>query len=115
MVAIAAWALGLDPFRTDEENIDSFPLLIDLTNPSASQVLLCLLNLNGRQKKPHPGGDIFFGADDLNYQLLGFVYATENGATPLDFAFFVRKINPLFNDENGRTTARPHLRLGRLP
>lgn len=91
----------LDPFRTDEENIDSFRCFIDLTNPSASQVLLCPLNLNGCQKKPHPGGDIFFGVDDLNYQkLLGFVYATENGATPLDFAFFVRKINPLFNDEN---------------
>lgn len=91
----------LDPFRTPEENIDSFRCFIDLTNPSASQVLICPLNLNGCQKKPHPGGDIFFGVDDLNYQkLLGFIYATENGATPLDFAFFVRKINPLFNDEN---------------
>jgi hypothetical protein len=91
----------LDPGRTPEENIDSFRCFIDLTNPSASQVLICPLNLSGCQKKPHPGGDIFFGVDDLNYQkLLGFIYATENGATPLDFAFFVRKINPLFNDEN---------------
>jgi hypothetical protein len=91
----------LNPFRTPEENIDSLRCFIDLTNPSASQILLCPLNLNGCQERPHPGGDLFFGIDDLNYQkLLGFLYATENGTSPLDFAFFVRKIDPIFNDEN---------------
>lgn len=91
----------INPSADPEDNIDSFRCFVDLTNPSASQVLICPLNLNGCQKRPHPGSDIFFGVDDLNYQkLLAFIFATQNGASPLDFAFFVRKINPLFNDEN---------------
>lgn len=91
----------LDPAGLPEEQLDSFRCFVDLQNPSASQVLLCPLNLSGCQKRPHPGSDIFFGVDDLNYQkLLSYIYATENGNTPLDFAFFVRKINPIFNDPN---------------
>jgi hypothetical protein len=91
----------LDPNGTPEDNINSLRCFLDLTNPSASQALLCPLNLSGCNKRPHPGSDIFFGVDDLNYQkLLAFAYATKNGATPLDFAFFVRKINPIFNDPN---------------
>lgn len=91
----------LDPQGTPEQQIDSLRCFVDLQNPSASQVLLCPLKLRGCNKNPHPGDDIFFGVDDLNYQkLLSFIYATENGNTPLDFAFFVRKINPIFNDIN---------------
>ncbi|WP_428261995.1 hypothetical protein [Haliangium sp.] len=92
--------LYLDPFAPVEQNLENFSCYIDLLNPSNSQVLLCPLKLNGCQKVPHPGDDIFFGVDDRNYQrLLSFIYATQNGASPLDFAFFVRKINVLFNDE----------------
>lgn len=91
----------LDPNGDPEDHLDSLRCFLDLSNPSASQALLCPLNLSGCNKRPHPGSDIFFGVDDLNYQkLLSFAYATRNGATPLDFAFFVRKINPIFNDPN---------------
>lgn len=91
----------LDPAGSPEDLLDSFRCFIDTQNPSASQVLLCPLNLSGCNKRPHPGSDIFFGVDDLNYQkLLSYIYATENGNTPLDFAFFVRKINPIFNDQD---------------
>lgn len=103
----------VDPVRPPAENLDSFRCFVNLQNPPASQLLLCSLNLPGCQVFPHPGADIFFGFDDLNYQkLLSYALAGKNGATPLDFAFFARKINPMFNDENavqdgqsGRTCA----------
>jgi hypothetical protein len=91
----------IDPAAAPEQNLESFRCFVDLQNPSASDVLVCPLNLSGCPKRPHPGADIFFGVDDLNYQkMLSFIYATENGNTPLDFAFFVRKINTIYNDPN---------------
>jgi hypothetical protein len=42
---------------------------------------------------------VFADAADLNYQkVLSFIYGAKTVATPLDFAFFARKVNPLFND-----------------
>ncbi len=92
----------IDPSRAAAENLDSFRCFVDLQNPSASQALACALNLSTCQKAPHPrGGDIFFGVNDLNYQkVLAFILAAKNGDQPLDFAFFVRKINPMLDDEN---------------
>ncbi len=92
----------LDDDATPEERVSSFSCYVDLENPSNSQVLLCPLNLPGCSKSSdHPGEDVFAGVDDRNYQrLLSYIYATRNGASPLDFAFFVRKINVLFNDED---------------
>jgi hypothetical protein len=91
----------IDPSRTPAANLDSFRCFVNLQNPSASQALACPLNLSTCQAAPHPGADVFFGVDDLNYQkLFAFVLAAKNGDQPLDFAFFVRKINPMLNDEN---------------
>jgi hypothetical protein len=91
----------IDPFRAPEANLDSFRCFVNQQNPATSQALLCPLNLPGCQKAPHPGADIFFGFDDLNYQkLLSYVLAAKNAASPLDFAFFARKINPMLDDEN---------------
>jgi hypothetical protein len=42
---------------------------------------------------------VFAGASDLNYQkVLAYLYGSRLGATPHDFAFFVRRVNPIFND-----------------
>jgi hypothetical protein len=39
------------------------------------------------------------GNTDLNYQrILSYLYASKTAITPLDFAYFTRQINPLFND-----------------
>lgn len=93
--------LRIDPSRSATENLDSLRCFVNLQDPSASQALLCPLNLSGCQASPHPGADIFFGQLDLNYQkLLAFILAARNGPALLDFAFFVRKINPMLNDEN---------------
>jgi hypothetical protein len=90
----------LKPGGTDEELVNSFRCFVDTKNPSNSQVLLCPLNLAGcRAGLRHPGEDVFDDVLDLNYQkLLSYIYATEAGNSPLDFAFFVRKINPIFSN-----------------
>jgi hypothetical protein len=83
------------------KNLANFACFVDLRNPSQSQVLLCPLDDPGCKRRPHPGQDVFGGADDLNYQkLLAFLYGSQLDATPLDFAFFVRRVNPIFNDVN---------------
>jgi hypothetical protein len=98
---------------TPEQNLQNFSCFVDLTNPSASQALVCPLNDPRCSKYPHPGQTVLAGANDLNYQrLLAYIYGSKLDATPLDFAFFVRRINPIFNDLNaveggaqGRTCA----------
>ncbi len=92
----------IDEFAPAEENVENFSCFVNLANPTNSQVLLCPLNLPGCIKsREHPGGDVFANVQDRNYQrLLSYIYATKNGRSPLDFAFFVRKINVIFNDED---------------
>ena len=82
-----------------EDNLQRFACFVDLANPSASQILVCPLDLPGCTLSPHPGDDIYSGVKDRNYQrVLSYLYASAREATPLDFAFFVRKISPMFND-----------------
>jgi hypothetical protein len=79
--------------------LQNFACFVDLVSPSASEVLLCPLDDPRCRRSPHPGQDVFTGADDLNYQkILAYLYGSTADATPLDFAFFVRRINPIFND-----------------
>jgi hypothetical protein len=93
--------LHIDPAATPADNLDRFRCFVDQHNPAASQALLCPLNLPGCQTRPHPGADVFFGLDDLNYQkLLSYILAAKNGPAPLDFAFFARQINPMLDDED---------------
>jgi hypothetical protein len=63
-------------------------------------VLQCPLNAPGCPKTPHPGQNVFLpGAQDLNYQrILSYIYGSKTAATPLDFAFYARQINTIFND-----------------
>jgi len=85
----------LDPAR----NLANFACFVDLANPSGSEVLLCPLDDPRCRRHPHPGQSVFGGADDLNYQrLLAYLYGSQLDATPLDFAFFARRVNPIFND-----------------
>ena len=90
----------LKPGGTTEELINSFRCFVNPENPANSQVLLCPLNLSGcRSGARHPGEDIFEDVFDLNYQkLLSYIYGSQAGASPLDFAFFAKKINPIFSD-----------------
>ena len=93
--------------------LQNFACFVNLTAPSSSEILACPLNDPRCRRYPHPGQDVFSGADDLNYQrLLAYLYGTKADVSPLDFAFFVRKVNPIFNDVNaveggaqGRTCA----------
>ena len=90
----------LKPGGSTDELIDSFRCFVNTENPANSQLLLCPLNLSGcRSGARHPGEDIFEDVFDLNYQkLLSYIYASQAGASPLDFAFFAKKINPIFSD-----------------
>ena len=81
--------------------LQNFACFVNLSAPSSSEILACPLNTPGCRKDPHPGQDVLGGADDLNYQrLLAFVYGGKADVSPLDFAFFVRRVNPMFSDIN---------------
>jgi hypothetical protein len=105
--------LTLLPGATAAQNLQSFVCFANLASPSASEVLTCPLNNPGCRRYPHPGQDVLGGANDLNYQrLLAFLYGGRADVSPMDFAFFVRRVNPIFNDLNaveggaqGRTCA----------
>jgi hypothetical protein len=105
--------LSLDLAASPEDNLQNFACFVNLTTPAASEILACPLNQPGCRRYPHPGQAVFGGADDLNYQrLLAYLYGSRLDATPLDYAFFVRQINPIFSDPqavavgvDGRTCA----------
>lgn len=94
-------ALSLVPTEDPARLLQNFACFVDLTSPSASEILACPLDDPRCRRYPHPGQDVLSGADDLNYQrLLAFLYGAKADVSPLDFAFFVRRINPIFNDIN---------------
>jgi hypothetical protein len=94
-------ALSLQPSADPATLLQNFACFVDLTSPSASEILACPLNDPRCRRYPHPGQDVLAGANDLNYQkLLAFLYGAKADVSPLDFAFFVRRINPIFNDVN---------------
>jgi hypothetical protein len=105
--------LTLLPTDNTRTQLQNFVCFVNLAAPSSSEILLCPQDLDGCRKRPHPGQDVLKGADDLNYQrMLAFVYGGKGDVSPLDFAFFVRNINSIFNDVNavengaqGRTCA----------
>ncbi len=91
--------LNLDVNKSAEDNLKSFVCFVNLQTPSRSEVLACPLNQPGCRRYPHPGQAIFSGPADLNYQrILAYLYGSRIDQSPLDYAFFVRKINPIFND-----------------
>ena len=80
-------------------DLASFACFVDLASLSRSQVLSCPTNTAGCPKQPHPGQNVFRDGTDLNYQkLLGFLFGVNAGVSPFDFAFYVRNLEPLFND-----------------
>ncbi len=94
-------ALVIKETNTAEQNLAAFACFVDLTNPVASAILACPSKdyAHCPQVADHPGQDVFQGATDPNYQrVLSYLYATKTTVAPLDFAFFVRQINPIFND-----------------
>lgn len=93
--------LSLVPTAAPEQILQRFACFVNLTSPSSSEILACPLNNPNCRRYPHPGQDVLGGANDLNYhRLLAFLYGAKSDKSPLDFAFFVRKINPIFSDLN---------------
>ena len=93
--------LALVPGTDPATLLQNFACFVNVTTPQASEILLCPENQAGCRKQPHPGDAFFNGAGDLNYQrLLSFIYGSKLNVSPLDYAFFVRQINPIFNDVN---------------
>jgi hypothetical protein len=81
--------------------LQNFACFVNLQSPSLSEIVQCPLGNPGCRVSPHPGQDVLGGATDLNYQrILAFIYGAKADVSPLDYAFFVRKINPIFNDVN---------------
>ncbi len=94
-------ALSLLPTADAAALLEQVACFINLAAPSASEILACPLNDPRCRKFPHPGQDVFSGPEDLNFQrLLAFIYGSKLDASPVDFAYFVRRINPIFNDIN---------------
>jgi hypothetical protein len=104
--------LSLVATAPPETQLQNFACFVNLSSPSASNILNCPLDGFSCPLR-HPGQDVLGGNDDFNYQrLLAFIYGAKADVSPLDFAFFVRNINPIFNDINaveggaqGRTCA----------
>jgi hypothetical protein len=81
-----------------QQNLARVACFIDLEQPSRSRILTCALNLSSCGET-HPGLDVFFGTDDRNYQiLLSYIYSIKAAVVPYDYAFYVRRINPIFDD-----------------
>jgi hypothetical protein len=81
--------------------LQNFACFVDLASPLGSDILACPLNLPSCRHTPHPGQNVFGGSTDLNYQrVVGFVLGANASVSPFDFAFFARRINPIFNDVN---------------
>jgi hypothetical protein len=92
-------SLMLIPTDPPEMQLANFACFVSLTSPVSSQVLLCPRNHPGCAKSPHPGDQLLVGVDDLNYQrLLSFLFSAVTEVTPLDLAFYVRRIEPMFDD-----------------
>ena len=92
-------SLTLIPTDPPEVQLANFACFVSLTSPVSSQVLLCPRNHSGCAKSPHPGDELLVGVDDLNYQrLLSFLFSAVTDVTPLDLAFYVRRIEPMFDD-----------------
>jgi hypothetical protein len=91
--------LNISTKNTPVQNLTNLSCFVNLTNPSASPILLCPLNAPGCPKSPHPGQDVFASPQDLNYQrLMSWLYSVVGAANPLDLAFFARQIAPIFDD-----------------
>jgi hypothetical protein len=92
-------ALVLKATNTAAVNLTNFGCFVNLASPIESDILRCPLNDPGCRHAPHPGGEVFSGPQDLNYQrVLSYLYAAKTAATPLDFAFYARRVNPIFDD-----------------
>jgi hypothetical protein len=92
-------ALVIKATNTVQQNLASFACFVNLTSPTSSEILVCPLDQPGCRRSPHPGQVVFSDANDLNYQkVLSYLYGAKTVSNPLDFAFFARRINPLFND-----------------
>lgn len=93
--------LSLPATADDATLLQNFACFVNLTSPSTSEVVVCPSNNPGCRNYPHPGQDVLRNTDDLNYQrLLAFIYGSKTNVSPIDYAFFVRRINPIFNDIN---------------
>jgi hypothetical protein len=94
-------ALVIKDTNDAQTNLASFVCFVNLQQPSVSEILVCPLNQPGCRRSPHPGQMVFSGAGDLNFQrVLSYLYAAKTSSTPTDFAFYVRQIDPIFNDIN---------------
>ncbi|HTE52815.1 MAG TPA: hypothetical protein VK698_18305 [Kofleriaceae bacterium] len=106
-------ALTLIPTDPIETQLANFACFVNLASPSSSPVLLCPSKSPACPKNPHPGDRIFDGADDNNYErILSYLFSANSDNIPIDFAFYARRINPIFDNRNavedgaqGRTCA----------
>jgi hypothetical protein len=101
--------LTLVPTDPPQTQLANFACFVSLTSPVSSQVLLCPRDAPGCAKSPHPGDRLLVGVDDLNYQrLLSFLFSSVTDVTPIDFAFFARRINPMFDNRNAVQDGAQH-------
>jgi hypothetical protein len=80
--------------------LSNFACFVNLDSPSESEIVKCPLNQTGCRKYPnHPGQAVFRDGADKNYQrFLAFIYGAKAARSPHDFAFYARKIDPIFSD-----------------
>jgi hypothetical protein len=110
--------LSLSPSNSPATNLHNFGCFVNLASPSASPILECPLNTSGcTVPTGHPGQNVFSSEQDLNFQrIASWLYSaqppssapagTQGAASPLDFAWFARQVNPTFDTPGaGGTTS----------
>lgn len=105
--------LSLSPKNTAAQNLHNFGCFVNLANPSASPILQCPLNTNPAlctaPNGTHPGQNVFASEQDLNFQrIASWLYSaqppasaaagTKGASSPLDFAWYARQVNSIFDD-----------------
>jgi hypothetical protein len=90
--------LSLPPPASDGAQLQSFACFVNLAAPQQSELVVCPSDYAGCRTSPHPGQDVLGGGQDLNYRrVLAFIYSGKSAASPFDYAYFIRKVNPTFN------------------
>jgi hypothetical protein len=101
--------LTLIPTDPPETQLANFACFVSLISPVSSQVLVCPRDVPGCVVSPHPGARLLVGVEDLNYQrLLSFLFSSVTDVTPIDFAFFARRINPMFDNRGAVEDGAQH-------
>ena len=89
-------ALVIKRENSAQDNLRALTCFINETNPTLSEVFLCAIGSSECSSSNHPGGQLWQGSTDANYQrLMQYITTSSQPTTPIDFSYFAALINPI--------------------